>query len=95
MGREDYLNHMRQRLSDLGLQIASVRTRLADSPENRIKVDLAGQLAVLEYRRHGVREKVEALTEQPDGAWEELRLEIEDEWDTLVQDFEERIASLA
>ena len=65
-----------------------------------MKVDLVGQIALLEHRRDAMREKLEALKEQsegvwPEGVWDELLLEIEDEWDTLVQDFEERVAGLA
>ena len=100
MGRDAYLDYMRQRLRDLGIQIGSVHSRLADSPDNRMKVDLVGQIALLEHRRDAMREKLEALKEQsegvwPEGVWDELLLEIEDEWDTLVQDFEERVAGLA
>ncbi len=95
MGRESYARDMQQRLRDLDVQIGSVVARLGDSPENRMKVELAGQLAMLEGRRDRLREKLDALRHEPEGLWEELRLEIDDEWDALVQDFEERVASLA
>lgn len=100
MGKGAYEQHMRQRLRDLGIQIASVRARLADSPDAKVsnlelKVELAGRLGLLEYRRDNLKEKLDALSAEPDGTWEDLKLQIEDEWDTLVQDFEERVASLA
>lgn len=95
MGREDYQVGMEQRLRDLSLQIDSVRSRMMDSPNNRLKVELAEQLALLEHRRDRVREKLDALSDEPDGTWEDLKAEVEDEWDALVQDFEERLASLA
>jgi len=95
MGREAYQVGMEQRLRDLSLQIDSVRARLMESPNDRLKVELANQLGVLEHRRDRVREKLDALSDEPDGTWEDLKAEVEDEWDALVQDFEERVASLA
>lgn len=95
MGRDAYQTGMEQRLRDLSLQIDSVRTRLMDGGDNRLKAELAGQLEMLERRRDMVREKLDALSDEPDGTWEDLKLELEDDWDSLVQDFEERLASLA
>lgn len=95
MGRDAYQTGMEQRLRDLSLQIDSVRTRLMDGGDNRLKAELAGQLEMLERRRDMVRDKLDALSDEPDGTWEDLKLELEDDWDSLVQDFEERLASLA
>lgn len=95
MGREAYLIAMEQRLRDLSLQIDSVRSRLLDSPHDALRQELAGQLGWLEHRRDLVREKLDALSDEPDGTWEDLRAEVDDDWDALVQDFEERVAGLA
>lgn len=95
MGRLAYQTGMEQRLRDLSLQIDSVRTRLMDGADDRLNGQLAGQLRRLEFRRDTVREKLDALSDEPDCTWEELKAEIEDEWDTLVQDFEERVSGLA
>jgi len=94
MGRDAYENRMKQRLSDLGIQIASVSARLADSPDDRLRMDFAAQLATLEGRRAAIGEMLVTLGDEPDGTWEDLRLQIEDHWDALIQDFEERLASL-
>lgn len=94
MGRDTYQTGMEQRLRDLSFRIACVRERLADSPDDRLRVELSGQLEWLEHRRDAVREKLDALMDEPDGTWENLKAEVEDEWDALVQDFEERVASL-
>lgn len=95
MGRDAYQLWMEQRLRDLSLQIDSVRTRLMDGADHRLKIQLSGELERLEGRRNAVREKLDALSEEPDGTWEDLKAELEVDWDTLVQDFEERLASLA
>lgn len=95
MGRDAYQIGMEQRLRDLSLQIDSVRARMMDGADGRLKVELAGQLEMLERRRDMVREKLDALSDEPDGTWEDLKAELEDDWDALVQDFEERVASLA
>lgn len=95
MGREVYQLAMEQKLRDLSLQIDSVRSRLAGSPNDRLRLELAEQLSWMEHRRDLVREKLDALSDEPDGTWEDLKAEVEDEWDALVQDFEERVAGLA
>lgn len=100
MGRDHYLSGMEQRLRDLSLQIESVRTRLMDSPDHGLKAELANQLEMLERRRDIVREKLEALADEPettgeDPVWEDMKAEFEEDWDALVRDFEERVASLA
>lgn len=94
MGRDLYHHHMEQRLRDLTVQIESVKARLAESGTPSVMVELAGQIAALEARRDQVSGKLTALEHEPDGTWEELRAEIEDEWDCLAQDFEERMANL-
>jgi hypothetical protein len=95
MGREAYQVSMEQRLRDLSLQIDSVRSRLMDSPNAPVRQELANQLSWLEHRRDSVREMLDALSDEPDGTWEDLKAEVEDAWDALIQDFEERVASLA
>ena len=95
MGRETYQAAMEQRLRDLSLQIDSVRSRLMDSPNDGLRLELAEQLAWMAHRRDMVREKLDALSDEPDGTWDDLRAEVEDAWDSLVQDFEERVAGLA
>lgn len=94
MGRDSYQQAMEQRLRDLSLQIESVKMRLAEASDG-LREELACQLDLMERRRDIVREKLDALCDEPDGTWEDLRAEIEDEWDALIQDFEERVASLA
>lgn len=95
MGRETYHNGMEARLRDLSFRIECVRSRLLDNPSDRLKVELVGRLSTLEARRDSLREKLAVLSDEPDGTWEELKAEVEDEWDALAQDFEERVASLS
>jgi predicted nucleic acid-binding Zn-ribbon protein len=94
MGRDFYQHHMELRLRDLTLQIESVKAHLAESGDPRAMADLAGEIAALEARRDQMNGKLTVLEQEPDGTWEELKSEIEDEWDGLAQDFEERMASL-
>lgn len=95
MGRETYQRGMEQRLRDLSFRIECVRSRLFDNPTDRLKVELVGRLAILEERRDNLRVKLAALSDEPEGTWEDLKAEVEDEWDALAQDFEERVASLS
>lgn len=93
MGRDTYQRAMEQRLRDLALQIESVKERLSNASDG-LRRELACQMGLLERRRDIVREKLDALGDEPDGTWEDLRAEVEVEWDCLVQDFEEKVASL-
>lgn len=94
MGREIYQQAMEQRLRDLSLQIESVKERMGDA-SGGLRRQLDCQMALLEGHRDVMREKLDALSDEPDGTWEDLKAEVEDEWDSLVQDFEEKVASLA
>lgn len=95
MGRDVYLAVMKQRLRDLDSRIRTARDRLNASRNDTLTVELAGHLAMLEHRRASLRQKLDTLSSQPDCTWDDLRAEVETEWDTLVQDFEERVARLA
>ncbi len=90
MSRTGYQLEMEQRLRDLSLQIESIQSRF----EANLGLPLAEQIKALTFQRDRVREKLVALCDEPDGTWEDLRGEVEEEWDALVQDFEERVASL-
>lgn len=95
MGREAYQVGMERRLRDLSFQIDCVRAHLTESSHEGLRAEMAEQLAWLEHRRDGIREMLEALSDEPDGTWEDLRAEVEDAWEALAQDFEEHFASLA
>jgi len=95
MGRSAFKQVMEQRLRDLGVQMASVGARLADSPEQTVREEVAARLDVLEGRRAAIGEDLAALEGEREGGCEDLRLQLEHDWDTLVQDFEEHLASLA
>ncbi|HSV28910.1 MAG TPA: hypothetical protein VLL76_05110 [Candidatus Omnitrophota bacterium] len=94
MGRDSYQQTMEQRFRDLSFQIECVKARLSESSDG-LRRELAGTLSLLERRRDIMREKLDALQDEPDGTWEDLKAEVEDEWDALCQDFEERVANLA
>lgn len=95
MGRSAFTGAMRERLRDLTFQINAIKDRLSDGLDSRRKVDMRGQLAVLEARRDQMELKLHDLEEEPDGTWSDLKAEVETEWDDLVQDFEERLGNLA
>lgn len=94
MGRDAYLRHMRERLQHLGFDIERLRAKLTASESDAVRVRLRGELEQLEMRRDELRNKLRGLQQEPEGAWSDLRAQWEEEWDALVQDFEERFARL-
>ncbi len=91
----DYANHMEQELHNLSFQLDSVKTRLTDGLDSDVKTRLHAVLNEMEDRRDDVAEKLAALRTAPTPDWVELKAELDQEWDMLLQDFEERIGSLA
>ncbi len=86
-----------QRLRDLSLHLDSVRCRVAAMADGR---DLRHQLHRLTSHRDRLWEKLTACSDAlghdlPDQVWDQMRAELEDEWDSLAQEFEEGLASLA
>ncbi|CAA7618844.1 hypothetical protein [Magnetospirillum sp. UT-4] len=94
MGRDAYLNGMEQGLRDLSLRIEGVRLRLLDSPDGGLKREMLHRLAMMERRRDSIRDMLDALTDEPDGTWADLKAEIDGEWDALVECFEQDVAGL-
>jgi len=91
MGKAAYAENMRHRIQDFGFAIDSLRQKLEDSVDGRTKVELVGQLSQLEFRRHQMEAKLQDLEAEPTGSWSSLKAEFEQEWNDLIQDFEERL----
>lgn len=95
MGRSVYRNDLRRRVTDFEFQIQQVKNRLADEGlSDQRRVVLAGELSLLERRHGDLVDKLDAVETEDDGTGGRLRDEWEQEWDALVQDFEERVSRL-
>jgi len=44
MGRRDYVTHLTDKLRDLGFRIDALKAKLAESPDDRRKVELYGEI---------------------------------------------------
>lgn len=96
MARDAYLASLRRKLADLDFQMARTRETLAGSDlSDRERIEVAATLAQMRQRHDELRDKLSGLAQEPDGTWTRLQAEWELEWDTLVQDFEERIGRLS
>ncbi|MBF0392828.1 MAG: hypothetical protein HQL38_09120 [Alphaproteobacteria bacterium] len=93
MGSSISLATMRDKVEDLGFRIRGIRARLDDEDDMRTRVDLRGELAMLEERRDRVERRLQGLESASDDSWSRVSAEFEQEWDALVQDFEERVGS--
>lgn len=94
MGKAAYQEHMQQKLQDFSFRIEDIKSKLADGVDNHARMELRSELERLATRRDLVRDKLEALEYEPDGTWADVKADFEQEWDDLMQDFEERIARL-
>lgn len=96
MARDAFLASLRRKLADLDFQMIRMRNTLTggDLSEGE-RVGLAATLAQMQQRHDELRDKLAGLAQEPDGTWTRLKAEWELEWDTLVQDFEERIGRLS
>jgi hypothetical protein len=95
MGRGIRTDYLRRRVADFEFQITQVKNVLNDEGlSDRRRVLLAGELSLLERRHADLLDKLNAVENEDDGTGGRLRAEWEQEWDALVQDFEERISRL-
>jgi hypothetical protein len=94
MGKAAYEQNMRDRIKDLGFAIEATRSRMSDGIDNHAKLDLAAHLAELEMRRGQMETKLHELESEPPGNWANVKAEIEQQWNDLMQDFEERVGNL-
>ena len=91
MSKKVYLSHLQQRASDLESRIAQDKERLqSGAPEDKVKA--AGDLAGLEDRLAEVKAKIAKIEAEPEGAWEGLKTEIEEDVDDLEASFERWVA---
>lgn len=93
MGRSITLAAMRDKVEDLGYRIRSIGARLVEEDDLETRADLRGELAALERRRDEVERRLQGLESASDESWSRVSAEFEQEWDALVQDFEERVGS--
>jgi len=82
-----YLADLRRRMQDLEVRMAADKRRLAGGTP-RDKVRAAGDLAVVESRLAETKKKLSRLESEPEGAWENIKTEIEEDLDYIETDFE-------
>jgi hypothetical protein len=83
MSKEAFREYLLNRLSSLDGRIQEMERRLAQG-EPREKVEAAGELVILKERQAGVAAKFAKLQNEPEGTWENLRTEIEEDFDSLA-----------
>jgi hypothetical protein len=87
MSKTAYLEDLTRRIENLEFRMAKDRRQLAEG-EPRAKVEAAGDLAVLEQRLSEARQKLSRLEAEPAGEWENIKSELEEEFDHLEVAFE-------
>jgi hypothetical protein len=82
MSKEAFRLELRARLKELGEQIAAAEAR-HDAGAYAARVDAAGELLLLNRRKAEILAKIERLEHEPDGPWETLKTEIEEDLDAI------------
>jgi hypothetical protein len=87
MSKAAYLADLRRRLEELETKMAADRKQLASgSPHD--KVEAAGDLAFLQQQLAETKQKLSRVESRPEGAWENFKTELEEEFDHLAVAFE-------
>lgn len=79
MSKAEYLAHLKRRLQNLEIRMETDKKRLAQE-SSREKVKAAGDLALVERRLEETKQKLSRLEAESEGAWENFRTEIEEEF---------------
>lgn len=87
MSKSEYLTHLTRRLRDLESRVADDEKRLAGGSLDE-KVGAAGDLALVRRQLNETKQKLSQLEAEPEGAWEAVKTEIEDDVGDLEAAFD-------
>ncbi len=82
MSKEAFRQQLRIRLREVGAEISEAESRLT-GVALEARVQAAGDLALLRERQRDILAKLDRLEHEPDGAWEALKTEIEEDLDAV------------
>lgn len=82
MSNATYVQDLKRRLDDLEARMEEDRKRLASGGREE-RVEAAGDLGVAEQRLAETRRKLSRLKNEPRGAWEDLKTELEEDLDHI------------
>ena len=84
MSKAAYLTYLVQRMQNLEGRINADRDRLySGSPREKVKA--SGDLALIERRLEETKQKLSRLEAEPEGAWEDFKAEIEQDFEYLEE----------
>lgn len=87
MSKAEYLSYLTTRANTLEERIQTDKDRLeSGTPQEKVKA--AGDLAVVERRLEETKKKISRLEAEPEGAWENFKAEIEQDFDYMEADFD-------
>lgn len=82
MSKDALRLQLQVRLKQVSKDVAEAESRLA-ADELSDRVHAAGDLAVLKQREAAIKAKIDRLEHEPDGLWESLKTEIEEDLDAI------------
>jgi hypothetical protein len=90
MSKEVYRDEIERRLGALDARLEEAEEMLVRG-KALTKVEAAGEIAILKERRRALEAKLARLEREPEGTWERLRTEIEEDYDAVVEGLERLI----
>jgi len=82
MSKDAFRLQLQVRQREVAKAIAEAEARLAGA-ELADRVHAAGELSVLKHRDAEIKAKITRLEHEPDGVWETLKTEIEEDLDAI------------
>ena len=90
MSKEVYREELERRLGALDARLDEAEEMLVRG-RALTKVEAAGEIAILKDRRRALAAKLARLEREPEGTWEGLKTEIEEDYDAVVEGLERLI----
>ena len=91
MSKEVYREELERRLGALDARLDEAEEMLVGG-RALTKVEAAGEIAILKDRRRALAAKLARLEREPEGTWEGLKTEIEEDYDAVVEGPDPRLA---
>ena len=90
MSKTVYLQDLRSRLNVVDIHIAEAKNRLKSENLSE-EVATAGELTLLERKHKQLSERIAEVEKEPEGAWEDFKTALENDFDALFSDLEKWI----
>ena len=82
--KDEYIRKMHSRLDQLSNEIDVLATKV-DHVEEKVRAEYHQQIGVLRSKQDEVRNRISALQQTSESAWEDMKAGVELAWDAVSQ----------